>query len=69
MSAEVTAMLTSWRFAVSETLPVTEPLAAWMLVVPTPTTVANPWLLIVATEVEPDVQVTSAVRFLVELSL
>ena len=49
--------------------PVTEPDTARMVVLPVPTPLAKPALLIVATEVCEELQVTEFVKFCVEPSL
>jgi hypothetical protein len=49
--------------------PVTVPEVAWIIEVPTPTAVAKPVLLIVATEEFEERQVTKFVRFRLEPSL
>ena len=54
---------------VSAVDPFTPPQVAWIVEVPAPTAVANPVLLIVATEVFEEPQATEFVRFCVEPSL
>jgi hypothetical protein len=49
--------------------PVTEPEVAWMVLLPFPTPLAKPVLLIVATEAFEELQVAELVRFCVEPSL